>query len=243
MYFAIVNGKRSPATPGATGICELCLEPVYAKTGRIRAWHFAHANRSSDCDSWYEPETDWHRTWKSYFPEDWREVVVDRDGKRHRADVLTPSGVVLEFQHSIISLDDIEARDRFYGKSLRWIFDVREPYEAGRLAFYPMQKTDPRSPKGSDPEFYYKLSWKYPRKSIGLSTAWQQRYDRKFGIFFDVGDDYLYALQVWRIHDARAVGWCDRFDKRLYVFREWRGHVPQPLPWERQALQAAEATA
>lgn len=242
MYFALVNGQRRPASPGAAGVCELCGGDVFAKTGRIRRWHFAHANRTGDCDSWYEPETEWHSTWKSYFPDDWRERVVVRDGVRHRADVLTSRGVVLEFQHSIIAVDDMHAREQFWGRDLMWVFDLREPYEAGRLKLLPETKKQP-SAWNSDPQFFYRIYWTYPRKSIGMSTAWQARNDHRYGVYFDVGDDYLYALQAFSMRsDNKAGGWCDRFLKRERV-RKWGGFIPEPLPWEQQRLPLAEAHA
>lgn len=45
---------------------------------------------------------------------------MEVDDERHRADVRCPSGLVVEFQNSHISPDDIEARENFYGRML-WI--------------------------------------------------------------------------------------------------------------------------
>jgi competence protein CoiA len=53
-------------------------------------------------DLWWEHETEWHRTWKSKFPDDWQEVVIRQDalGEKHIADVHTSHGLTIEFQHS-----------------------------------------------------------------------------------------------------------------------------------------------
>ncbi|WDD92819.1 hypothetical protein Bsp3421_002850 [Burkholderia sp. FERM BP-3421] len=74
---------------------------MVAKCGRVKVWHWAHKGKKP-CDPWYESETQWHRDWKDKFPREWQEVV-DHDaqsGEIHIADVKTPHGLVLEFQHS-----------------------------------------------------------------------------------------------------------------------------------------------
>ena len=46
--------------------------------------------------------------------QDWQEVVhVADDGEKHIADVKTPSGLVIEFQHSYIAPDEIMAAKAF----------------------------------------------------------------------------------------------------------------------------------
>ena len=75
------------------------------------------------CDHWWENETQWHRDWKNCFPEEWQEVVhFAEDGEKHIADVKTPSGLVIEFQHSAIKLEEIASREQFY-KHMIWIVD------------------------------------------------------------------------------------------------------------------------
>lgn len=85
------------------GLCPYCGSEVIAKCGRIKIWHWAHKGMSS-CDPWWENETEWHRTWKNHFPLEWQEQIA-RDpisGETHIADVKTPHGLVIEFQHSSI---------------------------------------------------------------------------------------------------------------------------------------------
>ena len=123
MEFALVDGERRKPTKGARGVCQCCGAEMIAKCGRIKMWHWAHWPRTS-CDPWWGGETDWHREWKGRFPEDWREVVhVDEHtGEKHIADVKTPTGLVIEFQHS--PLDDLEliSREIFY-EDMIWIVD------------------------------------------------------------------------------------------------------------------------
>jgi hypothetical protein len=49
----------------------------------------------------------------------------ERDGKtyHHRADIVGNRGVVVELQHSLISNEDVRAREAFYGKMV-WLFDA-----------------------------------------------------------------------------------------------------------------------
>ena len=133
MKFAIVDEGRSTAQPNDRGICLGCGNEVIARCGEKRVWHWAHKS-SRECDIWWENETEWHRTWKEHFPEDWQEVVhPDPEGGRHIADVKTNHGWVLEFQHSYLKTDERRARDRFYQKRM-WVVDgTRRPTDRRQL--------------------------------------------------------------------------------------------------------------
>jgi len=68
---------------------------MIAKCGQHRMWHWAHW-KSKACDPWWEPETEWHRSWKNQFPVAWQEIGhTAQSGERHRADVKTETGLVL----------------------------------------------------------------------------------------------------------------------------------------------------
>lgn len=123
MKFANVNGQRQEAQPRLSGACQVCGSPVIAKCGRVRVWHWAHLTKLI-CDVWWENEGEWHRTWKSHFPESWQEIVhLTEDGTKHIADVKTEDGWVIEFQRSRISPEERESRDTFY-KKLVWVVDA-----------------------------------------------------------------------------------------------------------------------
>lgn len=95
---------------------------MIAKCGPERIAHWAHRSTRS-CDSWWERETAWHRDWKNQFPVECQEVVAsDRFGERHIADVRTPHGLTIEFQHSTIRAEERAARENFYGNML-WAVD------------------------------------------------------------------------------------------------------------------------
>lgn len=122
MRFAMVDNQKVEATPKLKGICFGCGEPVTAKCGRQRIWHWAH-KANVDCDRWWERETEWHRAWKNMFPVDWQEIRhLDQAGTAHIADVKTSHGLVIEFQHSHLDPQEREIRERFYG-NIVWVVD------------------------------------------------------------------------------------------------------------------------
>lgn len=93
-----------------------------SKCGEHRIWHWAHQG-TRHCDRWWEPETPWHRAWKSEFPAAWREVSHRaEDGERHIADLKTDGGRIVEFQHSPIAVNERASREIFY-KSMVWVVD------------------------------------------------------------------------------------------------------------------------
>jgi competence CoiA-like predicted nuclease len=80
----------------------------------------------SECDSWYENETEWHRVWKNHFSNEYQEVIKydSLTNERHVADVYNHvKEVVIEFQHSSIDVREIEARENFYGRMI-WVIDL-----------------------------------------------------------------------------------------------------------------------
>lgn len=124
MQFALVNGRRSEARTGARGTCPDCGAAMLAKCGTRVVHHWAHVSRRN-CDPWWENETNWHREWKSKFPEECREVShTAPDGEIHRADIKTPTGIVIEVQHSTMTDQERESRESFY-QNLIWILDGR----------------------------------------------------------------------------------------------------------------------
>lgn len=134
MRYALVNNERVEASHGLSALCPGCGQPMVAKCGDRRVHHWAHRGRRT-CDHWWEPETRWHRQWKSRFPAGWREFVhVAADGERHIADVRTGHGLVLEFQHSHLRPDERAAREAFY-PNLIWVVDgTRLKRDAPRFA-------------------------------------------------------------------------------------------------------------
>jgi len=118
MYGIYEDGRKVPAGPGMSATCPVCGDELLPRCGEIRVWHWAHKSRR-ECDSWYEPETPWHQWWKSLVQNENVEVVRGK----HRADIVGNDGIVIELQHSSISVDEIRAREAFYGDMI-WLFDA-----------------------------------------------------------------------------------------------------------------------
>ena len=124
MQYAQVNNERREAFPGGRGVCSNCGAPTIAKCGPRILHHWAHAGRRS-CDPWCENETEWHRSWKNLFPENCCEIShTAPDGEIHRADIKTPTGIIIEVQHSAMTDSERLSRETFYG-NLVWVIDGR----------------------------------------------------------------------------------------------------------------------
>jgi competence protein CoiA len=127
MRFALQNELRVEATPGMHGSCPGCGAELIAKCGTKKVWHWAHKG-VRHCDIWWENETQWHRDWKDNFPKEWQEIAArDQDGELHIADIKTPNGLVVEFQHSYLDAKEARKRTEFYGLMF-WVVDgTRRP--------------------------------------------------------------------------------------------------------------------
>lgn len=97
----------------------------------------------------------------------------------HRADVRTPSGTVVEFQHSPITLETIQERETFYG-DLMWVFDAggRDLSHHGKALYEGPQRGDPAPGTTSlrhcmDCEERILITWhaavlRFPRKGLAV---------------------------------------------------------------------------
>jgi competence protein CoiA len=123
MKFALIDNIRIEATKGAHGICPNCGSEVIAKCGERKVNHWAHKS-TRNCDPWWEPETEWHRSWKNNFPPEWQETSLrdEQTNEKHIADVRTSHGLVIEFQHSHIKPEERTAREAFY-RNMVWVVD------------------------------------------------------------------------------------------------------------------------
>lgn len=191
MFVAHVEDALAIASPGSKGVCPGCKGAVSAKCGKIVCWHWAHRS-GRDCDPWAERDTRWHRDWQAEFPLERTEVIMGP----HRADAVTRDGRVVEFQHSSLSVDDIQEREKFYGYSMIWIFDATHAREQERFL-----------PRHDARRGIWTFRWKHARKSVGACRA---------NIFLDLGGGELF--EVRRIHAAAApVGGWGRLIKKQDV--------------------------
>lgn len=120
MEYAIYLDAKTYASPGLKGKCPHCFTEVISKCGSKKIWHWAHKSNRS-CDSWFEPETQWHRNWKDQFGKEFSEIRIQKGNDYHIADVLNHQNIVFEFQNSAISAETIQEREAFYGERMIWI--------------------------------------------------------------------------------------------------------------------------
>jgi len=189
MRFALINDEKTAPQPKLHGHCPHCGEEVISKCGKVKVWHWAHKSREV-CDPWWENETEWHRAWKDNFPKEWQEIsALDSEtGETHIADVKTPHGMVVEFQHSVMPIKEMAARERFYGNMI-WIVDglrgeLDLSYFRMGLGSTPIQ-TNPLA---------YGFAW------YGKSQIMHNWSDAKSRVFIDFGDSLTKDPPVvWRL--------------------------------------------
>ena len=122
--------NSAAACQNGSYFCPVCGQPLQLKASSSKCIrpHFAHLPKHPCTDTWEYDMSEWHLSWQEKFPEECREVVMEKDGEKHRADILIHN-TVIEFQHSPIKLKEFQARNQFYlgcGKKLIWIFDISD---------------------------------------------------------------------------------------------------------------------
>lgn len=123
MKYAIINGTKSEAVKNLKGLCPNCGSELIAKCGNFKINHWAHKSKRN-CDTWWEPETEWHRNWKNNYPAEWQEIILfdEQTNEKHIADIQTIHNLVIEFQHSAIKSEERISREKFY-KNMLWVVD------------------------------------------------------------------------------------------------------------------------
>jgi competence protein CoiA len=193
MKFALVDGQRQEAQPGLSGKCRSCEQPMIARCGEVRVWHWAHKRKSPLCDRWWENETEWHRNWKDQFPDHWQEIVHPAENdERHIADVRTDHGWVIEFQHSPIKPEERRARDSFY-KKLVWVVNAAR-LEGDRAQFDKALETGTRIGQHTR---------RVHLDECRLLRQWSGSYGP---IFFDFGGEMLWWLLARRPDEPGIIG-------------------------------------
>lgn len=115
--------------------CPECGEKLVLRKGDIRIHHFAHFPSTECTDSWHYDMSEWHQEWQARFPEECQEVVMTKDGQKHRADVCVGK-TVIEFQHSPLSAEEFDDRNNFYtslGYKVVWVFDLQDEYDNEKI--------------------------------------------------------------------------------------------------------------
>jgi len=185
MKFALVKNERKEALPRLQGECLNCASPMVARCGKIRIKHWAHKG-TRQCDPWWESETEWHRSWKNKFPDDWQEIVhYAEGGEKHIADVKTQRDWVIEFQHSPIEPEERTAREEFY-ENLIWVINGNRRIRDKQQFFKILGN---RSGRWIKDEKYPELQLTLPEGP--LLRDW---INSKSHVFFDFGEETLWWL-------------------------------------------------
>lgn len=122
--YAIVNGNRTSIHDYTKGIIPYCEKghELVGVQGEHNQWHFRHKNPNDVSGELSE----WHREWQRHF--DSIEVCFEKmEGqiKARRADIVEGYNVV-EIQHSAISKEEVENRNKDYAlnqKKVLWVID------------------------------------------------------------------------------------------------------------------------
>ena len=139
MKYALVNGQRTHARDVVSGTIGSDLwfpdYEVKACVGRYLQYWVYTADRPV-LPRGYEPETQWHASWKELVDDQYTEVVCGANNE-HRADILVGDQVV-EIQKSRIDIRDAEDRVGFYRQMspncrVIWVIDVQDSWSADRL--------------------------------------------------------------------------------------------------------------
>ncbi|WP_227714488.1 competence protein CoiA [Marinobacter sp. 1-4A] len=180
--YAFVNGYRVEPKKGLNGTCPCCNSDVIAKCGNFKVHHWAHKTRET-CDPWWENESEWHRTWKSYFPSENQERVFidEKTGERHIADVYVDKNVVIEFQSYSISAEEMDARELFYQQMIWVVNGAKRDFD--RIYFH-------QSVYGphTDDTYLRKIRWVGRSK---LLAKWEAATKH---VYMDFGTDLVWHL-------------------------------------------------
>ena len=235
MKYSLVNGERREAHPDLSGKCQTCGVQTIAKCGEVKIWHWAHSGKRM-CDSWWENETEWHRSWKGQFPNDWQEHIhIAENGEKHIADVKTIKDWVIEFQHSYINPQERRARNEFY-KKLVWVVDGTRRKKDKSKFFESLTEVATVSNAHSPVRKIFQVLW----DDCALFKEW---FGSPTPVFFDFGKEdpmlwcllplsrnsKAYVLEFWRsdfvVFHRNEVREKDYFDDLIKNFKNTVGKL------------------
>ena len=106
--------------------------------GKKNIPHFRHKN-TTDLDS-NNPMTEWHCEWQSNFPVTEVEFTKNNENqiKNRRADAVLDDNNVIEFQHSMMTKDEVDNRINDYklhNKNIIWIIDGNKGIQINDLKY------------------------------------------------------------------------------------------------------------
>ena len=220
--------------------CPICGQRLIIKAKESLAVrpHFAH--KSNCLDTWTHDMSEWHYDWQSKFPVECKEIVVKKNGIKHRADILI-NNTVIEFQHSPIKGKEIKDRNEFYtdcGYNVVWVFDANNKIK------------NILDKDGSlDPNKSFGLEWKRARKefenqnhkNVTYFLEYNTNLDTKYGVFKTDTLLYLTEIDVKKIKYLRTKIYANGQYIYHYILRN--NFLANYLPQSDEAISASKIIA
>ena len=126
MVYALSEGVKCLALPNTNGLCPVCKKKVFSKCGDVYVWHWAHyPNEECISDSFIRPGTHWQEKWKKIFGAEKSEILIDKDGELHIADIFIKDIVIMLYD-TRISKKLINKIEDFFGKRMFWIVNAKK---------------------------------------------------------------------------------------------------------------------
>lgn len=214
MKFALVKGIKTHASNVESGTIGIDLwfteYKLKACVGKFRQF-WVYVDKKPILPEGYEPESEWHSSWKECMKEEYTEVICGQNNE-HRADILT-NEFAIEIQKSSICGFEVQNRINFYkeltNQRVIWIVNVFDPWKEKRI------KTS-KNKHGKFNQFDIKWSrgW-YWVKEIAMNTDTH--------LYLDVGNNGVNLFKVW-LHNGNLIGsWYKKtkfFDEYLKNYAE-----------------------
>jgi hypothetical protein len=213
MLIAIHNDERKRAEAagsGSMGSCPWTNHPVKAHVGLIRQY-WAYDGGRPDFDRGYEPESEWHISWKAPISDEYCEVIFGQNNE-HRADILGSNNTVIEIQRSVIDIRDSRERVQFYknetNRRVVWIVDIQEFW---RKRFFLDGKPDSSGT--------FKVKWKPKR-----SWLWDLASTTDTNLYLEFNQKNNKLLHAW-VH--QGIMYVKYFKKEDF-FNQYMSAVAKP---------------
>lgn len=204
LYALDDDGERVEALPGGIGYCPGCEASLIPKCGEIRVWHWAH--HQADCDSWYEPESEWSLGWKRLVLPKHCEVPFGD----HRADIVGDGGIVIKLQFSTPSVEEAREREAHF-KRMIWLFDA-----SSFIHNVELRRKDPERPA------YRTFRWKWPRPTHARLKA---------PLYWDMGKAGIFRVR--KVYESTPCGGCGDILSRRAFIQQFLSTVVAPPNWAR----------
>ncbi len=193
MRYSYVNNIKVEPAKGLSGICPCCGSETISKCGNYKVHHWAHKNKTQ-CDPWWENESEWHRAWKNHFPIENQEIVFINNitNEKHIADIHSPTDIVIEIQSYSIDDDEARAREAFYENMIWVVNGCKNDFD--RVNFY-LSVYHPHT----EDRFLRKLRWVGRGKIL---AKWS--YSTK-PVYFDFGTDLVWELLKYDVNTKEGL--------------------------------------